>query len=297
MIPKIKFFLVPLIVIFCHHIYSQKYPTVQLPTTIVREIKSSSVKDRVYELYIDLPPSYITSDQKYPVVYLLDAYETFGLMLQTYQQLLVMHEIPELIIVGISYPIEGDFYSEGLREYHDIRAGDFTPTHLTYDEVVKRHGQATANWIRFSGGATDFLEFFEAELIPFIKSEYRTDPAQRGLFGYSLGATFTTFALLNKPGLFKKYFIGSPMLSWDNYSVYNFDNTDDLSGSLDIVDVYISWGQLESNDGKHHPLKDTLANKNNPHIHFISEVLESETHLSGIGLAYSRAFRRLYGGK
>lgn len=294
---NVFFFLIPLVLTLNNNIYSQEYPNVKLPTTIVRDIKSNIVKDMVYDLYIDLPPSYNTSDQKYPVVYLLDAYETFGLMLQTYQQLLVMNEVPGLIIVGISYKIDGEFYSKGLREYYDIRARDFTPTHLTYEETLKRHGEATANWIRVSGGATEFLEFFEKELIPFIESEYRTDPNQRGLFGYSLGATFTTFALLKKPGLFKKYFIGSPMLNWDNYSVYNFDNTENLLGSLDTVNVYISWGQLESKEGRHHPLKDTLEQRNNPHIHFISEVLEGETHLSGIGLAYSCAFRRLYGGK
>ncbi len=294
---NIFFFLIPLVLTLNNNIYSQEYPNVKLPTTLVRDIKSNIVKDMVYDLYIDLPPSYNTSYQRYPVVYLLDAYETFGLTLQTYQQLLVMNEIPELIIVGISYKIDGEFYSKGLREYNDIRARDFTPTHLTYEETVKLHGKATANWIRVSGGATEFLEFFEKELIPFIELEYRTDPNQRGLFGYSLGATFTTFTLLNKLGLFKKYFIGSPMLSWDNYSVYSFDNTEDLLGSLDTVNVYISWGQLESKEGRHHPLNDTLKQRNNPHIHFISEVLEGETHLSGIGLAYSRAFRRLYGGK
>ena len=292
---KIFFFLIPVFLFIGNSGHSQQFPTVQLPTTIVREIKSNIVKDMVYDLYIDLPPNYNSSDQKYPVVYLLDAYETFGLMLQTYQQLLVMNEVLGLIIVGISYQIEGEFYSKGLRKYYDIRARDFTPTHLTYEETVKQHGQETADWIRDSGGATEFLEFFEKELIPFIDSEYRTNTHQRGLFGYSLGATFTTFALLNKPGLFKKYFIGSPMLSWDNYSVYNFDNTEYLFGSLDTIEVYISWGQFESKEGRHHPLKDTLEQRSNPHILFISEVLEGETHLSGIGFAYSRAFRRLYG--
>ena len=231
----------------------------------------------------------------YPVVYLLDAYETFGLMLQTYQQLIFMKEIPEMILVGISYKINGDFYTIGLRKHLDIRARDFTPTYLSYEKTVKLHGKSFADWVRVSGGGKNFLDFFEKELIPFIKSEYRTDPDKSGLFGYSLGATFTTFALLNKPGLFKNYFIGSPMLSWDNYAVYNFDNTDELEGSSDTLNIYISWGELESKEGTHHPFKKYLEEKNNPHIRFKSEVLEDETHLSGIGHAYSRGFRRLYG--
>ena len=275
--------------------FAQEYTAAQLPTTIIRDIKSDIVKDMSYELIIDLPPSYQTTEKTYPVVYLLDGYETSGLMIQTYQQLIFMNEIPEMILVAISYKIDGEFYHEGLREYLDIRARDYTPTHLSYEETVKLHGKGTANYVRFSGGGKDFLAFLEKELIPFIESEYRTDPDQRGLFGYSLGGTFTTYALFSKPGLFKNYFIGSPMLSWDNYAIYKFDNTDKLTSSSDTLNVYISWGELESKEGNHHPFKDYLEEKNNPFIKFKSEVLEDETHLSGIGLAYSRAFRRLYG--
>jgi len=270
---------------------------IQLPTGHVRTIESKIVKDMTYNLFIDLPPGYETSDQSYPVVYLLDAYEVWGLVLQTYQQLIFLNDIPEMIIVGISYPIEGDFYTEGMREYLDIRARDFTPTHLTYEEAVKKHGKGTAQFIRESGGGKAFLGFLEKELIPFIEKEYRADPNNRGLFGYSLGGTFTTFAMLYKPGLFHNYFIGSPFLNWDDKAVYTFDRLDQLAATGDTINVYLSWGELESAEGRHHPLKYYLEEKANPHVHFLSEVLPGENHLSGVGLANSRAFRRLYGRK
>jgi predicted alpha/beta superfamily hydrolase len=208
-------FFIPVIFILSNSGYSQDYPTVHLPTSIVREIESNIVRDMVYELYIDLPPGYHTSDQTYPVVYLLDAYEIFGLQVQTYQQLIFMKEIPEMIIVGISYKIDGEFYTSGLREYLDIRARDFTPTHLSYEETVIKHGKNTADYVRISGGGKEFLEFIEKELIPFVEKEYRADPENRGLFGYSLGGMFTTYAMFSKPGLFRNYFIGSPFLNWD----------------------------------------------------------------------------------
>ena len=149
----INFFLSVLVLLFLgNSCLSQEYSNVQLPTKIVREIESNIVEDMVYELFIDLPPTFTTSDQKYPVIYLLDAYEIFGLQDQTYQQLIFMREIPEMIIVGISYKIDGEFYSEGLREYLDIRARDFTPTHLSYEETVKKHGKGLANYVRYSGG-------------------------------------------------------------------------------------------------------------------------------------------------
>ncbi|MBN2366340.1 MAG: alpha/beta hydrolase [Calditrichaeota bacterium] len=289
------FFLLIVILSTGNYTNSQEYQAVQLPTTIVREIKSDIVKNMVYELYIDLPPRYKTSDRSYPVVYLLDAYEIFGLQLQTYQQLIFMKEIPEIILVGIAYRIDGNFYTDGLRRHMDIRARDFTPTHMSYEQTVERHGEEIADYVRVSGGGKEFLGFIEKELIPFIEKEYRADSQKRGIFGYSLGATFVTYALFARPGLFRNYFIGSPFLNWDDKAVYKFDHTDKLLGSGDTVNVYLSWGELESSTGRHHPLKDYLEEKANPNIILLSEVLQGETHLSGIGLAHSRAFRRLYG--
>lgn len=270
---------------------------IKLPTGEVRTITSEIVKDMTYILNIDLPPGYKTSGKKYPVVYLLDAYEIWGLQVQTYQQLLFMNEVPELIVVGISYPIDKEFYAGGLTEYLDIRARDFTPTHLSYEEAVKKHGKGTAQYIRVSGGGKSFLGFMEKELIPFIEKEYRADAENRGLFGYSLAGTFTTFAMLSKPGLFRNYFIGSPFLNWDDKVVYTFDRLDQLTETGDTINVYLSFGELETSDGHHHPLKNYLEEQANPRVHLTSEVLPGETHLSGIGLAHSRAFRRLYGKK
>lgn len=268
---------------------------VKLPTGEARTITSEIVKDMTYVLNIDLPPGYKTSGKKYPVVYLLDAYEIWGLQVQTYQQLLFLNEVQELIVVGISYPIDTEFYSGGLQEYLDTRARDFTPTHLPYEETVKKHGKGTAQYIRVSGGGQSFLGFIEKELIPFIEKEYRADPENRGLFGYSLGGLFSTYAMLHKPGLFRNYFIGSPFLNWDDKVVYTFDRLEQLEETGDSINVYLSFGELESSDGHHHPLKDYLEGQANPRVRLTSEVLLGETHLSGIGLAHSRALRRLYG--
>lgn len=288
-----------IIIVFLFLLFTPDHTSaqIQLPTGHVRTIESKIVEDMTYDLYIDLPPGYEESDQTYPVVYLLDAYEVWGLVLQTYQQLIFLNDIPEMIIVGISYPIEGDFYTEGMREHLDIRARLFTPTHLTYEEAVEKHGKGTAQFIRVSGDGKKFLGFIEKELIPFIEKEYRADPNNRGLFGYSLGGTFTTFAMLYKPGLFHNYFIGSPFLNWDDKAVYTLDNLDQLKATGDTINVYLSWGELESAEGRHHPLKNYLEEKANPHVNFLSEVLPGENHLSGVGLANSRAFRRLYGRK
>jgi len=269
----------------------QEDKKVELPTSMVHEIESQYVPNMTYDIFIDLPPGYNSSNNTYPVVYLLDAYETYGLMLQTYQQL-IYGLIPEMIIVGISYQIDGEFYSDGLKEYFDTRARDYLPTFLSREEIAEKHGRGFANYVRYSGGGDNFLVFIEKELIPYIESEYRADPQRRGLFGYSLGGTFTSYCLFSKPRLFKDYFIGSPMLLWDDKVIFTFDNTDKLIGTTDTINVYTCWGEFEP---EHRSLfRDYLEDKNNPNIRITSEVLQGETHLSGLGRAYSRAFRTFY---
>jgi hypothetical protein len=65
-----------------------------------------------------------------------------------------------------------------------------------------------------SGGATQFLEFMESELIPYIDSHYRTEP-YRILCGWSLGGLFTIYSYLEQITCFSAYLAISPSLWWD----------------------------------------------------------------------------------
>ena len=56
---------------------------------------------------------------------MLDEYETFGLVLQTYQQQIFFGNIPPMILVGINYKIEGKSFYDGLDDYFYIRARDY----------------------------------------------------------------------------------------------------------------------------------------------------------------------------
>ncbi|HEY0245844.1 MAG TPA: alpha/beta hydrolase-fold protein, partial [Mucilaginibacter sp.] len=66
------------------------------------------------------------------------------------------------------------------------------------------------------GGAAVFLGFIEKELMPMIDSKYKSDPANRTLYGYSMGGLFGSYVLFTKPALFKNILIGSPALGYDN---------------------------------------------------------------------------------
>ena len=65
---------------------SLEYQPVILSSAHVRTITSEIVEGMEYELCIALPPGYEDTASIYPVVYMLDAFEIFGLQLQTYQQ-------------------------------------------------------------------------------------------------------------------------------------------------------------------------------------------------------------------
>lgn len=278
---------------------SEKYPPVVLKSTHVRNLTSEIVNGMQYELCIALPQGYEDTTRTYPVVYMLDAYEIFGLQLQTYQQLAFFETVPPLILVGINYKIEDKSFFKGLKDYFYIRSKDFTPTYLSLEEIIEKHGKGFSNYVPVSGGGERFLRFFHDELIPFIESEYRADPNDRAIFGYSLGALFTTYTLFHEPTLFKKYFIGSPALWWDDEAVFNFYDVSKFNNLENPVKVYLSVGDLEGKGlrGSWERLKYFLEQKQTSKIQLKAEILEDESHLSGIGLAHSRAFRRLYENK
>ncbi len=279
------------------NIYSQNYDSVVLNSAHVRTLKSNIIENSEYVLNIALPPGYQDTTLNYPVVYMLDAYEIFGLQLQTYQQLKFFETVPPMILVGINYKIqEQDFY-KGLQEYLYIRSRDFTPTFLTIKQIIEKHGKGFASYFNDSGGAEKFLRFLNEELFPFIESEYRTIPNDRGLLSYSLGGLFSTYVLFYAPGTFQKYFIGSPALWWDDNVVFNFYDQDKLKSLEKPVKVYLSVGEKEGEELRNswQQLKGFLESKKDTNILLQSELLSGEYHLTGIGLAHSRAFRRLYG--
>lgn len=120
--------------------------------------------NRGFHVYVRLPEGY-TQARQYPAVYLLDGGITFPMLTGYYRYLSLAEELPDLIIVGISYGT--DSFEEG-----NFRSSDFTapsPERSHY------------------GGAPLFQNFLAAELIPMIEAEYSADPGRRIIFGQSLG--------------------------------------------------------------------------------------------------------------
>ncbi len=169
-------------------------PPVVLSNSEQRTITASKI-GRPYDLFISLPENYYTSKQSYPVLYVLDGWH-FPLMAFLQDNNVYSKRMPPVIIVNIGQSPASDAMA--------LRAQDFSPT-----PIPQSLGGG-------GGGAAAFLDFLEHELIPFIDRTYRTNPADRGLLGHSMGGKFALCALEQRPGLFQRIVAASPALFADD---------------------------------------------------------------------------------
>ncbi len=169
-------------------------PPVTLADTEQRTITASKI-GRPYDLFISLPENYSTSKQSYPVLYVLDGWN-FPLMAFLQDNNVYSQRMPPVIIVNIGQSPASDAMA--------LRAQDFSPT-----PIPQSLGGG-------GGGAAAFLDFLEHELIPYIDRTYRTNPADRGLLGHSMGGKFALYALEQRPALFQRIVAASPALFPDD---------------------------------------------------------------------------------
>lgn len=145
--------------------------------------------DHDYHVYISLPTE-IDADKTYPTIYLLDGGITFPLLAAYARYLRLADELPDLIIVGISYGT------------NDWRKGNRRSTDFTAPAESRDH----------YGGASAFQSMLKKELFPLVESNWPSDPQQRVLFGQSLGGQFAIYNALTEPDLFKGLIASNPAL-------------------------------------------------------------------------------------
>lgn len=159
---------------------------------VIDSIFSETLKSQ-QKFWIKFPENYnVESDTTYPVVYLLDGFslkEYLQVVYHNYQG----HYLPHMILVGIS--------NEQNRTYN-----------LTTSKVESRQG--TRMNVE-TGGADQFVQFIEKELMPHIDKTCKTT-LHRTLIGHSYAGLFTINMLINHSHLFNNYIAIDPSLDWDN---------------------------------------------------------------------------------
>ena len=219
-------------------------------------ITSEIVADSFFIL-VSVPDGYYSNENRYPVLYVLDGDIAFGMAASIARYLQIGENIPELIIVGIGY-------GSLTKKVADKRRRDCRPTQ--------------------TGGADNFLKFLYEELIPTIDANYRTIPGERTINGYSLGGLFGLYTFFTRPETFNNYIIGSPNLSWDNYSIYNYEAQSPEKIGDKKLNIFVSVGSEESEEKYFNPVDSLVINiqqHNYTGVNLETKVFEGSTHLMG----------------
>lgn len=182
----------------------------------------SKITGRDHELVVVYPSSYKTHpEKKYPVLYYLDAYWDTPLLVSTYGNLIYDNEVPEFIMVGLSYPSSADYGKERRIDYTFTAVGEG------------------------SGKAHLFLEFVKKEVAPLIETQYRGEKTDRVIAGNSLGGLLTITAAYQAPDFFSGYIALSPAVEWDNQALVKLDNSYAKKHKALKGRMFISYGSTE----------------------------------------------------
>lgn len=144
-------------------------------------------------IYVATPANYATSAQRYPVLILLDAEDEpqFTAAVANVAFLSNRGSIPDMLIVGVT---------NGKDRTHDM-----TPS--ATGETAKNFPTA--------GGSHVFTDFIVDEVLPRVRSRYRTLPTTV-LAGHSFGGLYAIDVAATRPGTFAGIVAMSPSLWWND---------------------------------------------------------------------------------
>lgn len=254
----------------------QALPAVSYRNTEHAMLLSTNVGDS-FQVYISLPEGYKPdSTKRYAVIYLTDADYSFGMTKDIANYLSWGNKIPEHILVGIAYGGSQAIWGQK-------RQRDFLP-------IANKD-------IYLSGGAPKFAAFLQQELIPFIDNRYKTKTADRALIGMSYGGVFASYMLLQHPGLFKRYIIGTTPFGYDNKVLFNYEEQFAKANKDMDARVYASVGGAENYFFKDFDsFTKKLQDRGYKSLKFKAEVLPDEVHESVGGGTLARGLRWIYDG-
>jgi predicted alpha/beta superfamily hydrolase len=157
----------------------------------------SEVLDETRSFWIHVPDEAmgdIFGETTYPVLYLLDGPDHFHAVTGMLRNLGNSGIVPRMVVVGIP---------------NTDRTRDLTPSPV---DVV--FGDSV--FARTSGGGSEFLDFLEKELMPFVEDKYPVT-SYRTFVGHSFGGLAALYALYTRPHLFSNYVAIDPSLWWDDW--------------------------------------------------------------------------------
>lgn len=220
---------------------------------------TSEILKETREYYVYTPESY-SSEEAYPIIYVLDGDEYFMMMASAVRYFANRGFMPKSIVVGI--------------DNSDHRDRDLTPTSDNYSPT--------------GGGAEKFLSFLTEELMPSMASKYKIKPHST-LFGASYGGLFVLNTLFTRPNSFDNYIAISPSIFHDNGLIFQEglqffkkNNTNRKFVFLSLADE--AWSEMRIHFKNTVQLFKNNANSANIrwHYSFYDEETHETTKLRGI---------------
>lgn len=275
------------------------FPLATIPATEVRTLRSSAV-DQDYLISVACPFGYAEHpDYHYPVIYVLDANMSFGIVVETMRILNIRvpwsKEFPDAIVVGIGYPLSGTLVEIYHQMLH-LRMRDFLPTR---DVGVEKFFQDTFPVFEsvISGGASHFLQFIQHELIPMIEAEYRADPTDRTLMGHSWGGLFALYALFAQPQLFQQCIAGSADLQHGQGYLLRTEAVFAQEHQTFPVNLYMAFAEQELDDDNRPAVTSfvsTLKQRSYLGLKFTYETIPTCTHGGALPGTYAAGLSTVF---
>jgi predicted alpha/beta superfamily hydrolase len=222
------FFITPLL--FSFKANAQKAEPIKSDRGEVVTIHSDILKeDRRILIYA--PKDSANPEKKYPVIYVLDADNHFAQMVEysKYLSRQDVYVVSPLIVVGIT---------------NTDRNHDLTPSHSNLDYSGKPDTSANSPY-KNSGGNEHFFQFIQKELMPYVNSNYKTEP-YRIFAGHSFGALTAINCLINYPDMFDAYIAVSPSFWWDRKFLLKLADKKLKAGSTLSKTLFFSDGNEDS---------------------------------------------------
>jgi predicted alpha/beta superfamily hydrolase len=156
---------------------------------LTREFSLQSIANgATYDIKVGLPANYHPELQHYATIYVLDGEEDFDFVSNQCKEISEKYGVENALVVSIGYGRD--------------RSIDYTPTKIS----------------SVTGGALDFLNFIETQLVPEMEANFNADTTRssRAILGHSYGGLFVAnvFCMDNK--LFGNYLMLSPSLWFDD---------------------------------------------------------------------------------
>ena len=179
---------------------------------------TSNVNGASYDIRVGLPANYNPEGEQYATVYVLDGKEIFEFVANKCKEISDQQGVKNALVVSIGYG--------------KVRSIDYTPTKVS----------------DVTGGAPEFMQFIETQLIPRIEQDYSADTSRTGrvILGHSYGGLFGGCAFAANNTVFGNYILLSPSFWFDNLVALQLEKgARPLNASRKQL-VFMGIGELEN---------------------------------------------------